>query len=124
MASVGALDHGGANAQRSEVTMIDKTYQPTEVEGRVYATWEAARARPRKIPRQGMGVEGGIRRHHHQAVETDWRLLRLVARAFHHGRGALARGRQGIRGAVPRRPDLQGQAPGQLGPEIAHRDLG
>jgi valyl-tRNA synthetase len=35
-----------ANPRRSETetTMIDKTYQPSEVEGRIYATWEAAGA--------------------------------------------------------------------------------
>jgi hypothetical protein len=36
----------GANSPRSETEtkMIDKTYQPSEVEGRIYATWEAADA--------------------------------------------------------------------------------
>jgi valyl-tRNA synthetase len=35
-----------ANSRRSETetTMIDKTYQPAEVEGRIYAAWEAAAA--------------------------------------------------------------------------------
>src|ERR1700692_4052755 len=46
MASAGAIDDGRANSQRSEAeaTMIDKTYQPAEVEGRIYATWEEAGA--------------------------------------------------------------------------------
>ena len=36
-------------------------------------------------------VEGRDRRHHHQPAEAARRLLRLVARALHHGRGAVAR---------------------------------
>src|ERR1700692_4568754 len=46
MASAGAIDDGRANSQRSEAeaTMIDKTYQPAEVEGRIYAAWEEAGA--------------------------------------------------------------------------------
>src|ERR1035437_4372364 len=38
---------GGLSSARrgsSETTMIDKTYQPSEVEGRIYRTWEAAGA--------------------------------------------------------------------------------
>src|ERR1700678_3724726 len=34
---------------------------------------------------------------------------------FHHGRGPVARRRQGVRRTAPRRPDLQGQAAGELG---------
>ena len=46
MASVGAIDDGVANSQRSETetAMIDKTYQPSQVEGRIYAAWEEAGA--------------------------------------------------------------------------------
>src|SRR5580692_9201212 len=43
MASVGAIADGRA-AIRSRATMIDKTYQPSQVEGRIYAGWEAAGA--------------------------------------------------------------------------------
>ena len=82
-----------------------------------------ARARPREVPREGLGLEGGVGRHHHQPAQAARRLLRLVARALHHGRGALARGAQGVRRALPRGADLQGQAAGQLGPEAAHRHL-
>ena len=46
---------------------------------------------------------------------SGWALLRLVARALHHGRGPLAGGAQGLRRSLPRRADLQGQAPRQLG---------
>ncbi len=61
------------------------------------------RARAREIPRKGLGLEGGIGRHHHQPAQAARRLLRLVARALHHGRGALAGGAQGVRRALPRR---------------------
>jgi valyl-tRNA synthetase len=44
------------------------------------ATWAA---RPSS---SGLAVEGRIRRHHFQPVEAPRRLLRLVARALHHGR--------------------------------------
>ncbi len=64
-----------------------------------------------------------MRRHHRQPAQAARRVLRLVARALHHGRGPVARGAQGLRRALPRRADLQGQAAGQLGPEAAHRDL-
>ncbi len=78
---------------------------------------------PREVPRAGLGVEGRIGRHHHQPAQAARRLLRLVARALHHGRGPVAGRAQGVRRALPRRADLQGQAAGQLGPEAAHRDL-
>ena len=64
-----------------------------------------------------------VRRHHHPPAQAARRVVRLVARALHHGRGAVARGAQGVRRALSRRPDLQGQAAGQLGPQAAHRDL-
>ena len=68
-------------------------------------------------------MEGGIRRPDHQSAEAARRLVRLVARALHHGRGAVPRRAQGVRRSLPRRAHLQGQAPGQLGPEAAHRHL-
>ena len=37
------------------------------------------------------------RRHHRQPAQAARRVLRLVARALHHGRGAVARGAQGVR---------------------------
>ena len=58
---------------------------------------------PREIPRARLGVEGRERRHHHQPAQAARRLLRLVARALHHGRGAVARGPEGVRRALPRR---------------------
>ena len=64
-----------------------------------------------------------IRRHHHRPAQAARRLLRLVARALHHGRGLVARGAESFRRALPRGPHLQGQAAGQLGPEAENRDL-
>ena len=78
---------------------------------------------PREIPRARVGLEGGVGRHHRQPAQAARRVLRLVARALHDGRRAVARGAEGVRSALQRRPDLQGQAAGQLGPEAAHRDL-
>ena len=77
----------------------------------------------RKVPRTRLAMEGRERRHHRQPVEAARRLLRLVARTFHDGRGSVARRREGVRPAPSRGADLQGQAAGQLGPEAAHRDL-
>jgi valyl-tRNA synthetase len=46
MARVGAIPDAGADRQRSETetAMIDKSYQPSKVEGRIYAAWEEAGA--------------------------------------------------------------------------------
>ena len=78
---------------------------------------------PRQIPRTGLAMEGRERRRHRQPVEAARRVLRLVARTFYHGRGAVPRGDKGVRRTASRRADLQGQAAGQLGPEAAHRDF-
>jgi valyl-tRNA synthetase len=43
------------------------------------------RALGRGVPRKGLGLEGGVGRHHHQPAEAARCLLRLGARAFHHG---------------------------------------
>ncbi len=56
-------------------------------------------------------------------LQAPRRLLRLVARALHDGRGPVARGAQGLRRPLQAGPDLQGQAPRQLGPEVPDRDL-
>ena len=42
----------------------------------------------------------------HQSAEAAWCLLRLVTRTLHHGRGAFARGAQGVRRSLSRRPHL------------------
>ena len=70
-----------------------------------------------------LAMEGRVRRADHQSAEAARRLLRLVARALHHGRGTVPRRAQGVRRSLPRRAHLQGQAPRQLGPEAAHRHL-
>jgi valyl-tRNA synthetase len=130
------------------IAMIDKTYQPSEVEGRIYAAWEDARAfrggRPERAGAQPYSIvipppnvtgslhmghalnntlqdilarfermrgkdvlwqpgtdHAGIatqmvverqlmkRRHHRQPAQAARRVMRLVARTFHHGRGAV-----------------------------------
>ena len=95
--------------------------------GRAAAPGEAgarpARAWPRGVPEARLGLEGAFGRHHRQPAQAAGRVLRLEPRALHHGRGAVARRHQGVRRALPGRPDLQGQAPCQLGPEAANRDL-
>src|ERR1700676_3845772 len=68
-------------------------------------------------------MESGIRRHHHQPIEAARRVLRLVARALHDGRGVVARGAKGVRRALPRGSDLQRQAAGQLGSQAQDRHL-
>ncbi len=45
----------------------------------------------------------------------------LVARALHHGCRAVEDRHRNLRPPVQRRPDLSRQAPGELGPEAAHR---
>ena len=50
-----------------------------------------ARARPRGVRRQGLGVEGALRRHDRAPAPPPRRLGRLVARALHHGRRACRR---------------------------------
>ena len=70
-----------------------------------------------------MGVEGTFRRADQPAAEAARRLVRLEPRTFHHGRRAVARRHQGVRAAASGRAHLQGQAPGQLGPEIPHRHI-
>ena len=78
---------------------------------------------PRQIPRTGLAMEGRERRRHRQSAEAARRLLRLVARTLHDGRGPVARGRESVRRTAPRRADLQGQAAGELGSETADRDF-
>ena len=53
--------------------------------------------------RQGLGVEGRIRRHDRQPAEAARRVLRLVARALHHGRGPVQGGHRGVRDASTRK---------------------
>ncbi len=83
----------------------------------------APRPRPREVPREGLGVEGRVRRHHHPPDPSPRLLGGLVARALHHGRGPLRGGQGSLRAPARGRPDLPRQAPGQLGHQAAHRDL-
>ena len=63
----------------------------------------ARRSAARSSSRRSGQWKARVRRHHHQPAQAPRRLLRLVARALHHGRGAVARGPQGVRRALPRR---------------------
>ena len=203
----GFLPRDQINANRKS-TMIDKTYQPAEVEGRIYAAWEEARRVPRRPARARRRAEpycivipppnvtGSLHMGHalnntlqdilcrfermrgkdvlwqpgtdHAGIATQmvverqlmerqepgrrdmgrekflervwaWKaesggtiinqLKRLGASCdwsrerFTMDEGLSQRGAQGVRRALQRGPDLQGQAAGQLGPEAAHRDL-
>ena len=83
---------------------------------------QARRDRPRGLPRACLGVEGAVGRRDHPPAPPPRRLLRLGARALHHGRGLPARGHPRLRRAAQARPDLPRQAPGQLGPQVPDRD--
>ena len=78
---------------------------------------------PRGIRREGLGVEGRIRRHDLNQLKRlgascDWSRERFTMDE------GLSRGRaRSVRHALQGRPDLQGQAAGELGPEAADRDL-
>ncbi len=79
--------------------------------------------RARRLHRQGLGVESGVRRHHHAPASPPWRIAGLAARTLHHGSRPVPCGAQGLRRPAQARPDLQGSAAGELGPEAAHGDL-
>ena len=78
-------------------------------------------AQSRRVPGQGLGMEGPFRRHHHQPAAPARRLVRLEPRALHHGRGPVGRRPEGVRRPLQGRADLQGQPAGQLGPQDADR---
>ena len=57
-------------------------------------------------------------------LQAAGRLVRLVPRALHHGRGPVEGRPQGVRRSLqPDGADLQGQAPRQLGPGVPERHL-
>ena len=74
--------------------------------------------RPRKVPRARLGVEEGIRRPHRPAAAQTGRLLRLVARALHHGRGPQPRRARDIRAPLRKGPHLPRRAHHQLVPHL------
>ena len=53
------------------------------------------RPRPRGVPRARLAVEGGVGRDDRPPAQAAGRLVRLVARALHDGRRALAGGARG-----------------------------
>ena len=83
----------------------------------------APRHRPRRVRQPGLDMEGESGGIDHQPAEAARRLLRLVARTLHHGRGSVEGGSRGLCHALQGRADLPGQAPGQLGSEAADGDL-
>ena len=80
-----------------------------------------ARPRPRALHRRGVDVARGLRQRDHQPAQAARRLLRLGARALHHGRGPLARRAQGLRGALPRGADLPRATTSSTGAPAATR---
>ena len=90
---------------------------------RALASGRGGEGRQQKLPtaRSFSPRSGVLRRHHHGSTAAAGRLLVTVARAFHHGRRPVAPC-SGLHASV-NRPDLQGQPPGQLGPQDADHDL-
>ena len=54
---------------------------------------------PGQIRRAGLGVEGSVRRHDHPATQAARRVMRLVPRALHDGRGLVESRPRGLRQA-------------------------
>ena len=82
---------------------------------------EQGRPRARGLPGPRVEVEGGVGRHHRQAAQAPRRLLRLGARALHHGRGALRGGARGVRPPLGRRAHLPRRLHRQLVPALPDR---
>ena len=59
--------------------------------------------RPREVPREGLGVEGRERRHHHQPAASASAPPATGPRALHHGRGPVEGRPQGVRRSLQRR---------------------
>ena len=94
--------------------------------------WSSATSTARAIKRAEIGREAflehvwewkaQIGRRDHPPAPPPRRVLRLGARALHHGRALPARGHPHLRRAPQARPDLPRQAPGELGPQVPDRD--
>ena len=80
-------------------------------------------AGPRRLHRQGVGVEGQVRRHDRAPDAASRHLRRLDAQCLHHGRHAVESGHRSLRAPAREGSDLSRQAPGQLGSGARHRDL-
>ena len=83
-----------------------------------------ARHRTRGVRRARVAVEGAVRRRDRRPDQADGELARLVARAVHDGRRAVAGRPRGVRPLVRRGPDLPRRAPGQLVPHRSDGPLG
>ena len=55
---------------------------------------------PRETARAYLGMEGETRRHHHRAIKETRCVLRLVAVAFHDGRGLHEMRAERVRGSL------------------------
>ncbi len=82
---------------------------------------EQGRPRARGLPGPRVEVEGGVGRHHRQAAQAPRRVLRLGARALHHGRGALRGGARGVRSPLGRGAHLPRRLHRQLVPALPDR---
>ena len=82
-----------------------------------------ARPRPRGLPRARVGVEARIRRKDRRAAQEARLLLRLGARALHHGRGLQPRRDEGVRRALQHGFDLPRGPHHQLVPRVQDRAL-
>ena len=116
-------DHAGIATQMVVVRNLEQEGIGLAVEGADKGDGNKKLPEPRGVSGQGLGVEGLFGRHHHQPAPSPRRLVRLVARALHHGRGPVARRPEGVRRPLQGRPDLQGQPAGQLGSQDADGDL-
>src|SRR3981081_2658702 len=74
-------DHAGIATQMVVERQLMERQQPTRP-----ALGRAA------FPAGGRALEGGVGRHHHQSAQTAGRVLRLVARTLHDGRGSVQGG--------------------------------
>ena len=83
----------------------------------------SSRHRPGGVRRTRVGVEGTVRRRDRRPDQADGSVPGLVARAVHHGRGALAGRTGGVRPLVRGRPDLSGRTAGQLVPDRPNRAI-
>ena len=79
--------------------------------------------RPRGVHRGVLRLVQGVRHHHREPDQGHGLLVRLRRRALHAGAGVREGRAQAVRGLVPRRPHLQGQAHRELVPALHHVHL-
>ena len=79
--------------------------------------------RPRAVPRAGVAMARGDRRHDHRPVQAARVLARLRPRAVHDGRGLRRRGAHDVRRALPQGLHPPRQPHDQLVPDVRLDDL-